>query len=91
MEIKINKKEDGTVIYKYNEIEREFNYDNLDSFIEEVYDKTDEINYDVEDGLEEYKALLEEIVIESRKQDYIDAIEAAKKSTQKLEKEEQDS
>lgn len=91
MEIKINKKEDGTVIYKYNEIEREFNYDNLDSFIEEVYDKTDEINYDVEDGLEEYKALLEEIVIESRKQDYIDAIEAAKKSTQELEKEEQDS
>ena len=91
MEIKINNKEDGTVIYKYNEIEREFNYDNLDSFIEEVYDKTDEINYDVEDGLEEYKALLEEIVIESRKQDYIDAIEAAKKSTQELEKEEQDS
>lgn len=89
MEIKINKKEDGTVVYKYDEIEREFNYDNLDCFIEEVYNKTDEINYDVEDGLEEYKALLEEIVLESRKQDYIDAIEAAKKSAQELETEEE--
>lgn len=89
MEIKINKKEDGTVVYKYDEIEREFNYDNLDCFIEEVYNKTDEINYDVEDGLEEYKALLEEIVLESRKQDYIDAIETAKKSAQEIETEEE--
>ena len=90
MEIKINKKEDGTVVYKYDEKEREFNYDNLDCFIE-VYNKTDEVNYIVEDGLEEYKALLEEIVLESRKQDYIEAIETAKKSTQKFENaEEQD-
>ena len=36
MEIKINKKEDGTVVYKYDEKEREFNYDNLDCFIEEI-------------------------------------------------------
>lgn len=89
MEIKINKKVDGTVVYKYDEIEREFNYDNLDCFIEELYNKTDEINYDVEDGLEEYQALLEEIVLESRKQDYIDAIEEAKKSRQKIETEEE--
>lgn len=89
MEIKINKKEDGTVVYTYDEIEREFNYDNLDGFIEDVYNKTDEMNYVVEEGLEEYQELLKEIVLESRKQDYIDAIEEAKKSREALKTEEE--
>lgn len=87
MEITINKKEDGTVIFTYNEKENEFNYENLDSFIEYVYNKKDEITYKTEEGLNEYEELLKEIVTESRKQDYIDAVEEAKKSSQSVEEE----
>lgn len=87
MEIIINKKEDGTVIFTYNGKENEFNYENLDSFIEDVYNKKDEIIYKTEEGLNEYEELLKEIVTESRKQDYIDAVEEAKKSSQSVEEE----
>ena len=85
MEITINKKKDGTVVFIYNEKEREFSYENLDSFIEDVYNKNDEIKYKTEEGLDEYEELLKEIVTESRKQDYIDAVEEAKKSGQAVE------
>ena len=50
MEITINKKEDGTVVFIYNEEEREFSYENLDDFIEDVYNKSDEITYKKEEG-----------------------------------------
>lgn len=88
MEITINKKEDGTVMFIYDEKEREFSYENLDNFIEDVYNKNDEITYKTEEGLDEYEELLKEIVIESRKQDYIDAVEEAKKSSQAVEEQE---
>lgn len=88
MEITINKKEDGTVVFIYNEEEREFSYENLDDFIEDVYNKSDEITYKTEEGLDEYKELLKEIVTESRKQDYIDAVEEAKKSSQAVKEQE---
>lgn len=88
MEITINKKEDGTVVFIYNEEEREFSYENLDDFIEDVYNKSDEITYKTEEGLDEYKELIKEIVTESRKQDYIDAVEEAKKSSQAVKEQE---
>lgn len=88
MEITISKKADGTVVFIYNEEEREFSYENLDDFIEDVYNKSDEITYKTEEGLDEYKELLKEIVTESRKQDYIDAVEEAKKSSQAVKEQE---
>ena len=86
MEIIINKKEDGTVVFVYNEKERDFSYEILDNFIEDVYNKKNKITYKTDEGLEEYEELLKEIVTESRKQDYIDAVEEAKKSSQAVEK-----
>lgn len=91
MEIKIKKRDDGTVYFLYNKKEKEFNYDDLDGFIEDVYNKTDEVTYKTDEGLEEYKELLKEIVTESRKKDYIDAVEEAKKSREKVEKKEESS
>ena len=88
MEINIIKKEDGEIIFKYDEEENKFEYENFDKLIEKVYDNDIAINYNASDDLKEYEELLKGIVDGSRTADYREAVKKAKESSENLKNEE---
>lgn len=85
MEIKIVKKEDGEIIFEYDEKENKFDYENFEELIERVYDNDDEITYNTGDGLKEYEDLLKGIIEGARTEDYREAVKNAKEAKEKLE------
>ena len=90
MEIKIYKKEDGVGVFSISGEEYEFNYDNFDKLIEDVYSNDDTISYDTADDMKDYEMLIKGIVDGSRTEDYRNAVQKAKEAEQKLiEKEQQ--
>lgn len=84
MDINIIKKEDGNVYFNLNDIDREFNYEGLDIFIETFYDNENEVNIKCDDELNEYKKLLENILIECRKDDFVKAVKEAIKTQKEM-------
>lgn len=88
MEINIIKKEDGEIIFKYDEEENKFEYENFDKLIEKVYDNDISINYNSTEDLKEYEELLKGIVEGSRTADYREAVRKAKEASENLKNEE---
>lgn len=90
MKINIYKDENGKMFFKLNNDKPfEFVYDNFEKLIDNVYQNNDEIKYMFDKEYEEYKQLLEGIIIESRKQDFRDAVTAVNSAIDELEKEEE--
>lgn len=89
MEIKIYKKEDGVGVFSISGEEYEFNYDNFDKLIEDVYSNDDTISYDTADDMKDYEMLIKGIVDGSRTEDYRNAVQKAKEAEQKLVEKEQ--
>lgn len=85
MEIEIKKKEDGEVVFESEGIEYKFEYEELDKLIEQVYANDDTVTINTNEELAEYKELIRNIVSESRKQDYREAVQKAKEAAEKLE------
>ena len=89
MEIKIFKNEQEKICFQLNnEEEREFNYDNFDYLIDVTYNNDEKINFTNDEEFDDYKKLLEGIIVESRKEDYRTAVKSAIESKEKLEIEE---
>ena len=91
MEIKILKKENGEIVFILNGEEKKFEYDDFDYLIETVYNNDEEICYENDEELKEFKDLLEGIVNGSRTSDYRTAVAAAKEAKDKLESAENNS
>ena len=77
MAINIIKKEDSKIYFTLNRTDYEFNYEGLDAFIEAFYSNTEEATIECEDEFNEYKQLLQKILEECRKDDYIKAVNEA--------------
>lgn len=92
MEIKIFKNKNDKICFKVNSQEdKEFTYDSFDYLIDLVYDNDEKVEIDCDDDYEDYKKLLEGIILESRKDDYRAAINNAKESNIKLSSAEENS
>lgn len=88
MEIEIIKKEDGEIVFKYEEEENKFEYENFDKLIEKVYDNNIIINYNSPEELKEYEELLKGIIEGCRTDDYREAVKKAKEASENLIREE---
>src|SRR5574344_1485210 len=85
MKINILKKDNGKIVFEFDETEYEYDYDGLDKFIEKSYSNNDEVEINCDDEFEEYKILLNNILIECRKDDFKNAVNKAIESNKELE------
>lgn len=85
MKIKIERKQDGEIVFFIDTEERKFEYESFDYLIEMIYKDDETIQYENEDDLKEYKELIQGIIEGARTQDYRQAVEKAKEVKEKLE------
>ena len=90
MEITIFKSEDEKIMFKLNEEDYEFDYNGLDKFIETFYSNNEKVNFKCDEEYKEYEKLLENILTECRKEDYVSAVNGAIKSQEELEEAEKE-
>lgn len=86
MTINILKKDDGKIYFTLNDQCNEFNYEGLDKFIELFYSNNNEVNIECDEEFNEYKQLLNSILLECRKEDYVNAVKEAIKSQEEIDK-----
>lgn len=84
MTINILKSDDSKIYFIMNEKKYEFNYDGLDAFIEAFYSNNEEVIIECAEEFNEYKQLLSKILEECRKEDYINAVNAAIESQKNI-------
>ena len=85
MKIKIQKKE-NQVVYSYDEIDYEFNYDNINTFISKrLSDSKDGLEFETEADLSDYQELLIKINTEISKADFIAAAKEVEDKKKKVE------
>ena len=77
MTINIKRKEDSKIYFTMKEVDYEFNYEGLDAFIELFYSNDEDVSITCDEEFNEYKQLLERILEECRKDDYIKAVNDA--------------
>jgi len=79
MKIKISK-ESNKVVFSYEtKDKREFNYENINDFISErLNDLKSNLEFECDEGLDDYEDLLKKIDKEIREKDFLDAIEKIK-------------
>ena len=80
MIIKIEKTNEGKIIFGMDNETYDFSYDSFSKLINKVYCNDDEVTYKTEEGLEEYEKLLSEIIKKCREEDYRNAVNEAKKA-----------
>lgn len=84
MEINIKKNEENKICFNLDSEEYEFNYEGLDVFINKFYSTNEEVKINCDDEYNEYRNLLEKILVECRKDDYVKAVNNAIKSQKEI-------
>lgn len=84
MEIDIRKNEENKICFKLDDKEYEFNYEGLDVFIDKFYSTDDEVKINCDDEFNEYRNLLQKILVECRKDDYVKAVNNAIESQKEI-------
>ena len=87
MKIDIKKNEQNVPLLIYENKTFEFNYDSLMSFIDVVSKSDEELDFTVEEGMEEYQKLLLEIASDCRTDDFRKAVKALEEAKRQLEEE----
>lgn len=86
MKIKIFKNKDK-VVFSYEKENLEFNYENINKFIEKrLEDLGDSMQFESQDELEDYQKLLTDINKEISKDDFLKAVKAVENKEQELDK-----
>lgn len=84
MEIKLEKSSDGKVTFVLSGESYDLNYMGFEKIIDEFYNNKEKVEIIADEELNEYKELIQSIISESRKDDFINAVSAAKKAKQEL-------
>ena len=71
--------ENEKVFITIDENKSELNFDKLDSLIEEFISLEEKPEIECDDSLKDYRALIEEIYNETKSDDFLKAVEEAKK------------
>lgn len=87
MKIEIKKNEQNVPLLLYEDKTFEFNYDSLMSFIDVVFKNDENLEFTVEEGMEEYQKLLLEIASDCRTEDFRKAVNALEEVKERLEEE----
>lgn len=87
MKIEIKKNEQNVPLLLYEDKTFEFNYDSLMSFIDVVFKNDEDLEFTVEEGMEEYQKLLLEIASDCRTEDFRKAVNALEEAKERLEEE----
>lgn len=79
--MKINiTRNDGVIKLKVDEETRTFDFDALDCLIEKIVTASENINVTAEDGLDNYKVLINELVKEVRNDEFKQALAEVKEN-----------
>lgn len=87
MKIKIYEDETQKKYFEFDDEPYEFNYDSFKKLIEKFYDNNEEYSFECAEELNEYKNLIDEIIIESRSDDFRNALETAIKDAEMVQEE----
>lgn len=82
--IKIFKNEEGKVVFKVKEEIYQLDYDSFEKLIDIVLSEDGDYEVDSDTELEEYKKLLDGIIIGVNTEDFKNAVKAAEKSQNEL-------
>lgn len=84
MEIKLKKSSEGKITFELLGELFDLNYKGFEKIIDEVYDNKENVEIIADEELNEYKELIQSIIVESRKEDFINAVTEAKRAKQRL-------
>lgn len=85
MEIKLIKEDTGKIKILFLDFKYDLNYEGFEKIIDSVYDNKEEVTIICDSELNEYKELIQSIVEESRKDDFIKTVNTAKQAKKELE------
>lgn len=88
MKIKVDKKDNGEIVFYIDDEEHKFEYEEFDKLIDSVYDNDSEIEYESLNELKEYEKLLKGIIDGARTDDFREAVKKAKEANKKIKEEE---